>query len=83
MDCQQVRATMYMVNDEEAEAELLAPFREHIGFCSQCAHHFDYLTKLLVLVRERCSRYPAPKTLKVRILDGFPHRREAATGAHD
>jgi len=69
MDCHRVRATMFLLGDDEAERELLAPFREHIGFCPECAQYRDYLRKLLGLVRERCLRYPAPNRLRVRIIE--------------
>jgi mycothiol system anti-sigma-R factor len=77
MECQRVRETMFLVNDHEVEPELLAPFREHLGHCPRCAQHFDYLQKLLCMVRERCMRMAAPDHLRERILGSFPHRDDA------
>jgi hypothetical protein len=74
MDCHRVREAMFLVNDNELEPELLAPFREHLSFCPACASHFHYLEKLLLLIRERTCRFCAPSRLKVRILTSFPHR---------
>lgn len=76
MSCERVRATMFMVTDNEADGDLLSPFREHLGYCPECARHFDYLNKLLELLRRRCERHPAPSDLKDRIRAGFPHRRD-------
>jgi mycothiol system anti-sigma-R factor len=74
MECQRVREAIYRVSDNERDAELLAPLREHLSLCPGCAHHFDYVSKLLALVRDRCCREAAPATLRVRILASFPHR---------
>jgi mycothiol system anti-sigma-R factor len=77
MDCQGVRAAMYRVSDNELEADLLVVFREHLRRCPDCSHEFDFVSKLLALVRGRCSRYAAPSSLRVRILASFPHREGA------
>lgn len=71
MDCHRVRATMFLLGDDEIERELLAPFREHIGSCSECAEYRDYSKKLLSLVRDRCLRYTAPSDLRIRILESL------------
>ena len=77
MDCHRVRATMFLLGDDEVERELMAPFREHIGFCPECAEYRVYLEKLLCLVRDRCVRYAAPNGLRVRIME----RLETAPGS--
>ena len=80
MDCQRVRQTMFLVKEEEADpelVELLAPVREHVSYCSGCAQHLDYLVRLFSLVRQRCGRFDAPRSLKVRILASMPHRQQA------
>ena len=74
MDCHRVREAMFQAADNELEAELLAPFREHLSFCPDCAHHFTYVGKLVAVIRQRCCRYDAPSSLKIRILSSFPHR---------
>ena len=74
MDCHCVREAMFRATDNELEPELLAPFREHLSFCPECAHHFGYLNRLLCMVRQRCLRLSAPAQLRVRIVSSFPHR---------
>jgi mycothiol system anti-sigma-R factor len=74
MECQRVREAMYRVTENELDAELIPPFREHLTLCPPCDHHFAYVAKLLEVVRCRCSRYSAPSTLRIRILASFPHR---------
>ena len=83
MDCHRVRATLFLLGDDDTERELLAPFREHIGFCPECAQYRDYLRKLLSLVRERCCRYPAPHRLRVRIIERLEAGRGDASRAVD
>ena len=79
MDCEAVRAAMYRVTDNELEAELLLSFRYHLSVCSPCCAQFDYLSRLLALVRGRCCRHAAPADLRLRILASFPHRGNAAS----
>jgi mycothiol system anti-sigma-R factor len=74
MDCHRVREAMFRATDKELEPEADVLFREHLRLCPECAQHFCYVTKLVALIRERCSRLPAPSRLKVRILASFPHR---------
>src|SRR5688500_18669051 len=74
MDCHRVRESMFQATDNELEAELLAPFRDHLSSCSDCAHAYVYVGKLVATIRGRCSRYGAPSHLKIRILTSFPHR---------
>jgi mycothiol system anti-sigma-R factor len=74
MDCKRARASMFRVSDNELEGELLLIFREHLGRCPGCSHQFAYVSRLLALVRGRCSRFDAPATLRIRILSSFPHR---------
>jgi mycothiol system anti-sigma-R factor len=77
MDCHRVREAMFQATDNELDGELLAPFREHLSFCPDCAHHYVYVGKLVATIRQRCCRFGAPSHLKVRILASFPHRRGA------
>ena len=74
MDCHRVREAMFKATDNELEAEFLAPFREHLSFCPECAHEFTYLGRLVATIRQRCCRYAAPSQLRVRIIASFPHR---------
>ncbi|HXT23136.1 MAG TPA: hypothetical protein VN923_20470 [Thermoanaerobaculia bacterium] len=83
MDCHGVRAAMYRVSDNELEGELLLSFRQHLTFCPLCSRQFDYLSRLLAIVRGRCARYEAPSTLRLRILASFEHRGDAAQATLD
>jgi mycothiol system anti-sigma-R factor len=69
---------MHQVSDNELDAELLLSFRQHLTFCPPCSRQFDYLSRLLAIVRGRCCRHEAPPTLRLRILASFPHRGDAA-----
>lgn len=77
MDCHRVREAIYQATTYDLDAELIAPFREHLSRCPDCAHHFVYVGKLVAIVRERCCRQAAPSHLKIRIISSFPHRRGA------
>lgn len=75
MNCERVNEVLYLFFDDEMEAELVAPFRDHTDGCPDCARRVDYTRKILLLVRECCHRKPAPRHLRVRILSALPHRR--------
>ena len=77
MNCERVNEVLFLFFDNEMEAELLTPFRDHTDGCPACARRVDYTRKLLVLVRECCHREAAPQRLRLRILAALPHRREA------
>ena len=74
MDCERAREAMFRMSDNELEPDLVVPFRKHLGDCPTCAQHFDYVGKLLALIRGRCCRYQAPDSLRFRILATFTHR---------
>jgi mycothiol system anti-sigma-R factor len=78
MDCKQVSATLFLFFDNEMEEALLAPFRDHVALCTDCAERVDYTRKLLLIVRQRCIRCTAPANLRQKILTSMPHRREAS-----
>jgi mycothiol system anti-sigma-R factor len=77
MDCKEVSAALFLFFDNELEEELLTPFRDHVDGCGHCAKQLDYTRKLLLVVREKCTRCCAPETLRHRILTSLPHRRSA------
>jgi mycothiol system anti-sigma-R factor len=74
MDCHRVREAMFRATDNELEAELVAPFKDHLSFCPNCNQQFTYVGRLVATIRLRCCRYDAPSQLRVRILASFPHR---------
>lgn len=82
MDCREVSVVLFLFFDNEMEEALLAPFRDHMAGCPDCARHMDYTRKLLLVVRERCVRCSAPEGLRVRILTNMPHRLGGFPEAH-
>jgi mycothiol system anti-sigma-R factor len=74
MDCKEVSETLFLFVDNEIDQDLLPPFNDHMARCPGCAQKMDYTRKLLWLVRERCIRCTAPRTLRQRILTSLPHR---------
>jgi mycothiol system anti-sigma-R factor len=74
MDCKEVVTVLFLFFDNEMEEELLTPFRDHVSQCNNCAKRVDYTRRLLVIVREKCTRCTAPDTLRHRILTSMPHR---------
>ena len=81
MDCKEVSLVLFLFFDNEMEEETLTPFKDHVGGCGDCAKQVDYTRKLLLIVRERTVRCPAPESLRHRILTHLPHRR-SAPGPH-
>ncbi|HKI01281.1 MAG TPA: zf-HC2 domain-containing protein [Thermoanaerobaculia bacterium] len=82
MDCKEVSAVVFLFFDNEMEEEMLAPFRDHVGGCGDCAKQVDYTRKLLLIVRERTVRCSAPDRLRHRILISLPHRSSTVPGPH-
>jgi len=73
MDCKQVRETIFLFTDGEMGEDLVVSFRAHMALCPDCARQIDYTRKLLLLVRERCSRQSAPPRLRLRIHEELQH----------
>ena len=67
MDCQRIRESMFLVSDDEMEDELVIIFREHLSLCPPCHRRYQYVTRLLSLVRNGCQREVAPAGLEVKI----------------
>lgn len=78
MDCKRISEVIYLFFDNEMEEDLLAPFKAHVDRCPSCADRVGKTRKILVLVRERCTRCCAPEHLRLKILTSMPHRRSAA-----
>jgi mycothiol system anti-sigma-R factor len=74
MDCKEVSETLFLFVDNEMDQDLLPPFHDHMARCPGCAQKMHYTRKLLWIVRERCIRCVAPRTLRQRILTSLPHR---------
>jgi len=67
LNCREVGAILFLFFDNEMEEDLLPDFRDHVSTCLDCAKRIDYTRKLLLIVRERCTRYTAPQRLVDRI----------------
>lgn len=78
MDCRKVQQVLFLYTDNEMEEELLISFERHIGLCPPCAQQIDHTRAVLTLVRKRCVRAAAPKSLREKILTAFPHRQRRA-----
>lgn len=76
MDCKRVSEVIYLFVDNEMEEDLLAPFKDHLERCPECAAHTNHAQKVIFIVRERCVRCCAPDRLRLRILTSMPHRRQ-------
>ncbi len=76
MDCRKVSEIAFLYVDNEMGSDLQKPFQDHLSRCPCCASRVDQTRKLIVLVRQRCVRQPAPQRLRVRILTSLPHRQE-------
>jgi mycothiol system anti-sigma-R factor len=74
MDCKRVREVIFLYADNELEEEVCVAIREHLVLCPHCARRIEYTTKILTIVRKRCTRASAPESLRQRILTGLPHR---------
>lgn len=79
MDCAEVSKILFLFVDNEMDGELLILCQEHVVSCPGCTEKIDYTRKLLWVVRERCVRCTAPRTLRQRILTSLPHRRPDVT----
>lgn len=75
MDCKRVTEAVFLFFDNEMDEAERAPFEAHVNGCPECAREFRRTRQLLLIVRERCVRCQAPRSLYRRILVSLPHRR--------
>lgn len=75
MDCRRINEFLYRFFDNELEQEIVVSFRDHIATCPDCSRQVSYTRKVLLVVRQKCSRCCAPESLRNRILGFMPHRR--------
>jgi len=75
MDCKRVTETVYLFFDNEMDEEERVPFERHVDGCSKCARRVRFTRRLLLIVRQRCTRCQAPPRLYQRILISLPHRQ--------
>lgn len=79
MDCRRVMEVLFLFFDGELEENLQRPLEDHLSRCPGCNGRLEYTRKLLILVRERCTRQVAPPRLRHRILSSLPHRQQKWT----
>lgn len=66
---------LFLSVDGELEAEQETEIRHQVESCEHCAREEQYIRSFLRVLRERCGRESAPRSLKLRILRSFDHRR--------
>lgn len=76
MECREVAEIIFMFFDNELDRGRQEPLREHLSQCPDCARQLEYTRRLLILVRRRCVRHPAPPHLRRKILTSLPHRQD-------
>ena len=76
MDCRKVMEFIFLFFDGELGEEVRGRLEHHLSRCPGCSHRLKYTRKLLILVRERCTRQMAPPRLRHRILNSLPHRQK-------
>ena len=69
MDCRSLRASVFLLTDNEAGQDLVVAIREHVNRCPGCAREMDRAVRVVTIVRQRCCRQTAPPTLRIRILE--------------
>lgn len=78
MNCKRVAEVIFLyVDDEQMEANLKDPFRQHLERCPPCKQRAVFIRRLFVVFRTRCTRYAAPPRLRKRILSSLPHRNHS------
>ena len=75
MNCKRFRQVLVQVVDDELEQEICVSVEEHIVICPSCAAELEHHRQLKILLRERCTKAQAPRSLRQKILTSFPHRR--------
>jgi anti-sigma factor (TIGR02949 family) len=67
MACNRVRRTIFLWVDHSHEERWRAPLEEHLGGCPHCRERAQRVERMIVLLRTRCERRPAPESLQQRI----------------
>lgn len=74
MQPQRLTDVIFLLFDNELEDDLRSSLQTHLSSCPHCAQEIEHTRRLLMIVRTRCQRRPAPSSLRSRILDSMPHR---------
>lgn len=73
MSCKRIQRTIFLWVDRDREERLRAPLAEHIEHCPHCRERALRVERIVILLRRRCTRQPAPDALhqRIRSLLGF------------
>ena len=74
MDCARFEEILFLYTDDQLEGEVVVLYRQHMDLCPECARRAAYTQRLLMVMRQRCTRTAAPDRLRRRILASLPHR---------
>ncbi len=79
MNCKQIREEIvFRLVDNELGQGLLLEYSRHVSDCPHCARKARFTRGVLMIVRRETVRLSAPKSLRLRIRDSFPHRQDPA-----
>lgn len=67
MSCKRIQRTIFLWVDRDREERLRAPLEEHLERCPHCRDRALRVERIVVLLRTRCARRPAPDALHERI----------------
>jgi len=70
MVCRRVRRTIFLWvdhGDQSRQGRWRTPLEEHVGGCPHCREKAERVERLVILLRTRCERRPAPPSLHERI----------------
>ncbi len=70
MDCKQIcEELVFRYTDNELGQELIVAYQRHIEQCPHCAQKTEVARRVVMLVRQRCTRCEPPTDLRDRILE--------------
>ena len=72
MDCSKFEEIVFLYSDNQLEQGLVVLYRRHLDLCPECAQRAVYTERLLMILRRRCVRAPAPPGLRQRIFANLP-----------
>lgn len=78
MNCNRARELLFLLVDEQVEGEDAEALQAHVSDCPPCARRVAIARKLVMVVRERCTRRRAPEHLRLRILGSLRHRQTSS-----
>jgi len=68
MACKRVRRAVFFWIDRRRGESIAEPVGRHLDECPQCRDRAAEIERLILLVRARCPRQPAPSRLQEQIL---------------